>query len=62
MGTDAIGAGMHESPWHLTTPSGQSEFQAFRDEALAPSALVVLVGKTELRSLRRDPLRLPGAG
>ena len=31
------------------TPSGQSEFQAFRDETLDPPALVVQVGKTELR-------------
>src|SRR4029077_9553177 len=36
-------------PWTLTTPSGQSEFQAFRDETLDPPALVVQVGKTELR-------------
>jgi len=33
----------------LTTPSGGSEFTAFRDEALDPPALVVQVGKTELR-------------
>ncbi len=38
-----------EKPWILKTPSGQSEFQAFRDEALDPPALVVTVGKTELR-------------
>ena len=33
----------------LTTPSGASEFTAFRDPALTPPALVVQVGKTELR-------------
>jgi hypothetical protein len=33
----------------LSTPSGQSEFQAFRDDTLDPPALVVMVGKTELR-------------
>ena len=33
----------------MKTPSGQSEFQAFRDESLDPPALVVQVGKTELR-------------
>ena len=31
------------------TPSGGSEFMAFRDESLDPPALVVQVGKTELR-------------
>jgi hypothetical protein len=33
----------------LKTPSGQSEFVAFRDETLDPPVLVVQVGKTELR-------------
>ena len=41
--------GTREQPWTLKTPSGQSEFTAFRDEALDPPALVVQVGKTELR-------------
>jgi len=50
MGTDnAAGLGTREQPWVLKTPSGQSEFQAFRDESLDPPALVVQVGKTELR-------------
>jgi hypothetical protein len=43
------GSGTREDPWTLTTPSGQSEFTAFRDESLDPPALVVQVGKTELR-------------
>jgi hypothetical protein len=43
------GAGTREEPWVLKTPSGQSEYLAFRDEALDPPALVVQVGKTELR-------------
>ena len=47
--SDAKGQGTREKPWVLKTPSGQSEFQAFRDEALDPPALVVMVGKTELR-------------
>ena len=47
--SDAKGQGTREKPWVLKTPSGQSEFQAFRDEALDPPALVVVVGKTELR-------------
>jgi hypothetical protein len=33
----------------LTTPSGGSEFTAYRDETLDPPSLVVQVGKTELR-------------
>ncbi|MGQ0571597.1 MAG: DUF6855 family protein [Armatimonadota bacterium] len=44
-----VGLGTREKPWLLKTPSGQSEFKAFRDETLDPPALVVLVGKTELR-------------
>ncbi|HEY7588826.1 MAG TPA: hypothetical protein VIB49_08820 [Thermoplasmata archaeon] len=43
------GQGTRERPWTLKTPSGGSEFQAYRDEASNPSALVVTVGKTELR-------------
>ena len=43
------GMGTREHPWVLKTPSGQSEFLAFRDETLDPPALVVQVGKTELR-------------
>ena len=41
--------GTREKPWTLTTPSGGSEYTAFRDEELDPPALVVQVGKTELR-------------
>ena len=43
------GAGTREDPWTLKTPSGQSEFVAFRDPTLEVPALVVQVGKTELR-------------
>lgn len=43
------GQGTKQKPWMLKTPSGQSEFQAYRDEALDPPSLVVTVGKTELR-------------
>ena len=45
----STGSGTREDPWMLRTPPGQSEYQAFRDEALDPPALVVHVGKTELR-------------
>ena len=41
--------GTRDDPWELTTPSGGSQFTAFRDEALDPPALVCQVGKTELR-------------
>jgi uncharacterized protein DUF6855 len=48
-GDDVRDAGTRDDPWTLTTPSGQSEFVAFRDPGLDPPALVVQVGKTELR-------------
>ncbi len=47
--SDVTGLGTPQSPWILKTPSGGSEFQAYRNEALDPPALVVVVGKTELR-------------
>jgi hypothetical protein len=43
------GLGTKDKPWILETPSGGSKFEAFRDETLDPPALVVRVGKTELR-------------
>ncbi|MFC1866239.1 DUF6855 family protein [Chloroflexota bacterium] len=43
------GSGTQTQPWVLQTPSGKSEFQAFRDEKLDPPALIIRVGKTELR-------------
>ncbi len=50
MGADKVsGQGTREQPWVLKTPPGSSEFTALRDEALDPRALVVQVGKTELR-------------
>ena len=41
--------GTKDSPWKLKTPSGSSDYAAYRDESLDPPALVVKVGKTELR-------------
>jgi hypothetical protein len=41
--------GTKENPWVLKTPPGTSEFTAYKDETLTPSALVVKVGSTELR-------------
>ena len=43
------GSGTQGDPWRLKTPPGQSAFEAWRDEAADPPALVVQVGKTELR-------------
>jgi hypothetical protein len=42
------GDGTPDHPWVLTTPSGGSEYTAYRDENLDPAALVVQVGKTQL--------------
>jgi hypothetical protein len=41
--------GTPSDPWTLKTPPGSSEFQAWRDELADPPALVVQVGKTQLR-------------
>lgn len=43
------GSGTRDKPWTLQTPSLQSVYTAYRDEAADPPALVVQVGKTELR-------------
>ena len=45
----ASGKGTKEDPWLLKTPPGTSEFKTYRDPTLSPPALVVWVGKTELR-------------
>lgn len=49
MATKKSLAGTKEAPWKLKTPPGTSAFEAWRDETLDPPALVVKVGKTELR-------------
>ena len=43
------GSGSRQSPWVLKTPPGTSEYEAYLDESSDPPALVVQVGKTELR-------------
>jgi hypothetical protein len=43
------GTGTRDDPWRLTTPPGTSEYSAYRDEGADPPALVVQVGKTQLR-------------
>jgi hypothetical protein len=45
----AAKAGTEENPWKLKTPPGTSEFEAYKDEASDPPALVVQVGSTQLR-------------
>lgn len=41
--------GTKEKPWMLKTPPGTSEFEAYRDTEAEPQALVIQVGKTQLR-------------
>ena len=43
------GSGTQADPWRLNTPPGNSEFEAWRDEAATPPALVVQVKSTQLR-------------
>lgn len=42
------GEGIADDPWRLKTPPGSSEYEAWRDEAADPPALIVQVGKTRL--------------
>ena len=42
------GSGTREDPWRLTTPSGTSEYQMYRDGSLDPPAIVCQVGATRL--------------
>jgi hypothetical protein len=53
MAGTAPGSGTREDPWRLKTPSGQSDLEAYRDEASDPPALVVIAAKTEVRYLLR---------
>ena len=41
--------GTKENPWILKTTPGTSEYKAYRDETASPPAIVVWVGKTELK-------------
>jgi hypothetical protein len=47
--TKVKGSGTADKPWILKTPPGSSEFEAWRDDSHDPPALVVQVGKTQLR-------------
>ena len=44
-----VGRGTKDRPWKLSTPPGTSDFEAYRDDDASPPALVVQVGKTQLR-------------
>ena len=48
MHTVTYGSGTPDDPWILKTPPQTSEYEAWRDEAADPPALVVQVGKTRL--------------
>ena len=41
--------GTSDDPWQLSTPSGGSQYTAYRAPDADPPALVVVVGATELR-------------
>ena len=45
----AKATGTKEDPWQLTTPSGTSTYEMYRDETADPPALVCTVGTTQLR-------------
>lgn len=47
--SEPSGPGTRAEPWVLKTPSGQSEYTVHQDMTADPPALVVQVGKTELR-------------
>jgi hypothetical protein len=49
LSTTVKGRGTKDDPWILKTLSGESEFTAHRDERSDPPAIVVNVGKTEVR-------------
>ena len=41
--------GTKDNPWKLKTPPGTADYEAYRDPEADPPALVVQVGKTQLR-------------
>jgi hypothetical protein len=47
--SDTSGSGTRTDPWILRTPPGSSSYEAYRDPEGDPPALVVQVGKTQLR-------------
>ena len=49
MAPKATGSGTKADPWKLTTPSGTSQYEMYRDEASDPPTIVCQVGGTQLR-------------
>jgi hypothetical protein len=47
--SEVKGLGTEAKPWKLKTPPGTAEYLAYKDEDVDPPALVVQVGKTQLR-------------
>jgi hypothetical protein len=47
------GQGTKASPWKLKTPPGTADYEVYRDDAADPPALVVQVGKTQLKYAAR---------
>ena len=45
----ASGSGTKADPWKLSTPTGTSAYEMYRDESLDPPAIVCQVGTTQLR-------------
>jgi len=43
------GSGTKADPWKLSTPTGTSAYEMYRDESLDPPAIVCQVGTTQLR-------------
>lgn len=43
------GKGTETAPWQLSTPPGTSSYEAYLDREADPPALIVQVGKTQLR-------------
>jgi hypothetical protein len=48
MAPKATGTGTKADPWKLTTPSGTSQYEMYRDEASDPPTIVCQVGGTRL--------------
>ena len=48
MAPKATGTGTKADPWKLTTPSGTSQYEMYRDEASDPPTIVCQVGGTKL--------------
>jgi uncharacterized protein DUF6855 len=46
---EVTGTGTREDPWHLKTPTGGSQYDAYLDDTLATPALIAQVGSTQVR-------------